>query len=294
VLDCMQGHGLIRESVIMAGDSAEHYEMITDIWQEFIGDNFHFGYFETGDMDLPRAAEMMIDKMLELCGVSESSRILDVGCGIGGPAFYIHERHHCPIDGISTSERGVQIANEASRERGYEQVRFKVADGMNNRLPDNTYDIVWIMEASHPMPDKESLFTECFRVLKKGGRLAMCDLVQLKVLSLLQGLIYFISNIREFLFAPKVWGPAHILTMGSLCDELMKAGFRRVSASDITKEAAPTLRCWKENAARFRAGEISDSSRQYLDDFIKGCTNLEKAFTDGLMGYGMLLAHKES
>ena len=278
----------------MADDSAAHYDKITDIWREFIGDDFHFGYFETGDTDLHQAARMMIDKMLEPCGVSEKARILDVGCGTGGPAFYIHERIDCTIDGISTSERGIHIADQASEYKGCDRVRFKVADGMDNGFPDGVFDLVWIMEASHPIPDKKILFQECFRVLKEGGRLALCDLVQLKSLPLHKGFWYFITNIREFLFAPNVWGPAKILSMGNLCDRMIEAGFARVKAVDITQKAFPTLRCWRENALKYRDEDIDEPSRQYLDDFIRGCVNLEKTFDDGLMGYGMLYATKES
>jgi cyclopropane fatty-acyl-phospholipid synthase-like methyltransferase len=278
----------------MGEDAATHYENITDIWKEFMGDNFHFGYFETEDMDLEQAAEKMIDKLLEPCDLSEESRVLDVGCGIGGPALFIHERHGCAVDGISTSERGVRIANQASKDKGYDRVRFKVADGMDNGFLDDTFDLVWIMEASHPIPDKKALFGECYRVLKTGGMLAMCDLVQAKILPLHKGFWYFIKNIREFLFAPNVWGPARILSMGNLCDHMVEAGFARVDVKDITQKAIPTLRHWRENALNYREEEDSESSRQYLDDFAKGCANLEKTFNDGIMGYGMLFARKES
>ena len=130
-------------------DAKSHYDNVTDAWTEFMGENFHFGYFESDDMELDRATEMLIEKMLELTDIGGESRVLDVGCGIGGPAFYIHEKYGCAIDGISTSERGIQLASSASREKGYDDVRFKVADGIDNGFPDGTFDIVWIMEATH-------------------------------------------------------------------------------------------------------------------------------------------------
>ena len=277
----------------MTIDAATHYENITGIWKEFMGDNFHFGYFETEDTDLEQAALAMVEKLLEPCEVNEHTRILDVGCGIGGPALHIHERYRCPIDGISTSESGVRIANRASEERGYDKVRFKVADGMDNGFPDNTFDLVWIMEASHPIPDKKALFGECYRVLKTGGMLAMCDLVQLKVLPLHKSLWRLITNMRAFLFGANVWGPAQILTMGNLCDRLIEAGFSRVRAVDVTAKVLPTMRCWRESALRHREGEADEASRQYLDDFVTGCDNLEGAYEEGLMGYGMLFARKQ-
>jgi 27-O-demethylrifamycin SV methyltransferase len=276
----------------MGSDAASHYDHITDLWKEFMGENLHFGYFESKDIGLPQASDALIDKLLESCVVSEESRILDVGCGIGGPAFYIYERHHCCIDGISTSKRGIEIANRSSREKGYDKVRFRVADGMNNGFPENTFDIVWIMEASHPMHDKRALFRECFRVLKNGGILAMCDLVSLASLPFHQALWRFIINIRQFLFAPTVWGPAQILTMGRLCDLMVEAGFSRVNIADVTQKVIPTLRCWREGALRFLDMETDEASRQYAYDFVQGCVNLEETFSEGLMGYGILTAPK--
>jgi 27-O-demethylrifamycin SV methyltransferase len=272
--------------------AAAHYERVSDVWTELMGDNFHFGYFETEDLDLPQATQKMIEKLLEPCDVSEESRVLDVGCGIGGPAFYIHERHHCAIDGISTSQKGVQTANQVSRNKGYENVRFKVADGINNGFPDDTFDIIWIMEASHPIPDKEALFQECFRVLKKGGRLAMCDLAKLKAHPH-KGVWRLIHAAHNLLAPPRVWGPVYLPSIGNLCDQLMGAGFAEVHAVDISKKVIPTLIYWRENALRFRDRETNESSRRYTNDFINGCVALENAYKAGTMKYGMLFALKE-
>lgn len=276
----------------MTRDSAAHYQKVTALWREFMGDHFHFGYFRTGEESLSQAALDMVEELLRLCELDANRRVLDVGCGIGGAAFYIHERYGCAVDGISNSEVGVRIAEESSRERGCDAVRFKVADALRNGFPDETFDLVWIMEASHPIEDKAALSRECFRVLKKGGRLAMCDLVQLRTLPFREGLRNMLANLGDFLFAPKVWGPAHISTLGKLCDILVDTGFTDLRVVNVTDKVTPTLKYWRENALRFleRAGE--KASRHYAADFARACTSLEKAFRDGVMGYGMISALK--
>ncbi|MGQ9703209.1 MAG: SAM-dependent methyltransferase [Actinomycetota bacterium] len=103
----------------MGVDSATHYDRVTDAWKEFMGHDLHFGYFESEEMELAEATDRLIDKMLELCDIHEETRMLDVGCGIGGPAFYIHERYGCEIHGISTSRRGIQLAREAALKRAW-------------------------------------------------------------------------------------------------------------------------------------------------------------------------------
>jgi cyclopropane fatty-acyl-phospholipid synthase-like methyltransferase len=258
-----------------------------------MGEDFHFGYFETEDMDLPQATRTMADKLLEPLDIGEETRVLDVGCGIGGPAFLIHERYRCAIDGITTSQKGVNTANQISRDRGYDKVRFKVADGMNNGFPDNSFDIVWIMEASHTMPDKKALFQECFRVLKQGGSLAMCDLAQLRSHPN-KGVWRLLSSLQRLISPPTVWGPVYMPSMGSLCDQLIEVGFIKINTVDISKKVIPTLKHWIENARRFRDGQTDESSKQYADEFIKGCIVLENAFKSGITKYGMLFALKES
>ena len=34
----------------MPVDAGSHYDSVTDAWTEFMGENFHFGYFESDDM----------------------------------------------------------------------------------------------------------------------------------------------------------------------------------------------------------------------------------------------------
>jgi 27-O-demethylrifamycin SV methyltransferase len=273
-------------------NAQSHYNHVTDAWKEFMGDHLHFGYFETEDMDITRASETMIEKMLELCDISESTRILDVGCGIGGPAIYIHERFNCAIDGITTSERGVQIASATSEEKGYQDVRFKVADGINNGFPDNTFDIVWIMEATHLIADKRSLFKECFRVLKEGGTLVLCDLTQLAQLPMHKGLWHFISHGRQYYHLMRTWGPAQVISLGTYCDRIIDAGFHEVTAIDITAKTLPTMRSWRENALRFKDREIRDFSKEDVDGFIYGCEIVDSFYKTGLYGYGMIRAIK--
>jgi 27-O-demethylrifamycin SV methyltransferase len=271
-------------------DAKSHYDNVTDAWTDFMGDNFHFGYFESDDMELPRATEMLIEKMLELTDIGKESRVLDVGCGIGGPAFFIHDRYGCAVDGISTSERGIELASAASEEKGYDEVRFKVADGVDNGFPDNTFDIVWIMEATHLIADKKGLFRECHRVLKDGGTLVLCDIVQLELLPLHKGLWYMVTKGPKYYTLMKTFGAAHVVSLGTYCDRLVEAGFGEVDTIDISRYTIDTMRWWKKNALAY--GGSSASEKEYADRFIRACDILEGFFASGMNGYGMVRALK--
>ena len=72
--------------------------------------------------------------------------VLDVGCGIGSPALYLNEKFGCSVVGISTSHKGVDLANARSHEKKQNsRVRFLVADGTDNLFPDDQFDLAWLM-----------------------------------------------------------------------------------------------------------------------------------------------------
>jgi cyclopropane fatty-acyl-phospholipid synthase-like methyltransferase len=94
-----------------------HYDSVTDAWGLILGDSFHYGYFKSGDMDLKSATDCLIDLLAGMDTIDEKSKILDVGCGTGRPAFYLHEKYNCQITGISTSKKGVAVAKVIAKEK---------------------------------------------------------------------------------------------------------------------------------------------------------------------------------
>jgi len=82
-----------------------HYDSITDAWPYILGQNFHWGYFESPKDSLAKATDNLIDKMVSYTPEKDKLNVLDVGCGIGGPAFYLHNKLNWKITGISNSEQ---------------------------------------------------------------------------------------------------------------------------------------------------------------------------------------------
>jgi ubiquinone/menaquinone biosynthesis C-methylase UbiE len=273
-------------------DAEVHYDHVTDAWKDFMGDHFHFGYYETEDTEQSKAVEALADKMLALCDVSKDSRILDVGCGIGGPAFYIHEKCKCAIDGISTSNRGVELANEASKEKGYDNVKFTVADGCDNGFPDDTFDVVWVMESSHLIQDKRKLFQECLRVMKDDGTLVLCDLMSLVLLPFPMKFIKQLTMLKSYGLLARAFGPAQVTEPGTYTNLMVAAGFREITYFDISREATPTMKSWKNNAIKFTENRRLTTEREYVDDFMDACDILEGLFKGGSYGYGIVRAVK--
>lgn len=147
----------------------DYYNKITDVYREKWGEEFHFAVF-TGDEPLGQAILATEKKLTDEAGLKPGMKVLDVGCGVGGPALNIAEMTGAHITGVNIVEKQVNIARQRAKDRGLsERVDFVHCDAMKMQFPDASFDAVYVFEAGCHMPDKPSFYKECARVLKPGG-----------------------------------------------------------------------------------------------------------------------------
>jgi 27-O-demethylrifamycin SV methyltransferase len=273
------------------------YNSITDAWKHILGDNFHFGYFSAPNVSLAEATDALIDQMTALGNFSDQTKVVDVGCGVGNPAFYLHRKFGCDITGISTSEKGVSDAQEESTRRGFqEKVRFRVANALDNGFDDNTFDVAWVMESSHLMKDKKKLFAECYRVLKPGGIILLCDVMLQRPFTIADALSY-LRRFKLGYFAGAVnytrsFGLIRFETFETYQKLARDAGFKEVKFIDITREVSPTIDCWQANIAAKEERILETLSRSQIKSFIQATNISRYSFQINFGGYGILKASK--
>jgi 27-O-demethylrifamycin SV methyltransferase len=273
------------------------YNSITDAWKHIFGDNFHFGYFSSPQVSLEEATDALIDQMAALGNFSDKTKVLDVGCGVGNPAFYLHRKFGCDITGITTSEKGVSDAQEASKRRGYQdKVRFRVANALDNGFEDNTFDIAWVMESSHLMRDKRKLFTECYRVLKPGGVILLCDIMMQRPYTIADHLGYLrrlkLGYFTGAFALTRSFGIIKFEAFETYQQLARDAGFHEVKFVDISQETLPTIDCWQANIAANEERILQSLSRSQIKGFIEGTNITRDSFERKIGGYGILKGSK--
>jgi geranyl diphosphate 2-C-methyltransferase len=103
--------------------------------------------------------------------VSAFDRILDAGCGRGGPAFTLHDRTGCSIDGVTVSDYQWRYATALAEARGIgSRVRFHLMNYVDLQFPAGSFDQSFSNETTMHAFDLDDLFGEIHRVLRPGGR----------------------------------------------------------------------------------------------------------------------------
>ncbi len=107
----------------------------------------------------------------------KDARVLDVGCGLGGPARMLADRFNCRVTGIDLCEEYVRTARQLSELVGLsEQTIFVHGDALEMPFADGSFDIVWTQHVQMNIRDKAAFYSEIKRVLTDEGALVYYDI----------------------------------------------------------------------------------------------------------------------
>ena len=173
-------------SVAAAYDRWTEDRLLERLW----GEHVHLGHYGTPPRrcDFRGAKAAFVHELVRWSGLDRlppGSRVLDVGCGIGGSARILARDYGLEVLGISISPAQIERAR-ALTPADLPHCRFAVMDALALDLPDGDgtgeagspttgFDAVWSVEAGPHMPDKQRYADEMLRVLRPGGLLAVAD-----------------------------------------------------------------------------------------------------------------------
>ena len=130
-------------------------------------DEFHIGG--------RRASEDFLDQL----GFSAQTHVLDVGCGLGGPARFVASRYGSSVTGIDLTPEYVETGNALCNWVGLDQ-RISLHHGSALEMPfaEDSFDGAYMLHVGMNIEDKEKLAVEVARVLRPGSIFGIYDVMR--------------------------------------------------------------------------------------------------------------------
>lgn len=161
-------------------------------------------------------------EMADALGLRAGATVLDVGCGLGGPARFLTGNYGCHVTGIDLNESFIDAARLLTQYATL-NVTYEVMNALNLMLEENTFDFAWTQHVAMNIRDRKLLYANVHKVLKPGGRFAMYDVT---------------AGNKGPLAFPVPWARTpdinFLLTMQEMREALRAAGFAEISSFDRT------------------------------------------------------------
>jgi len=159
--------------------------------------------------------------------IGPETRVLDLGSGLGGSSRYLAARFGATVQGIDLTPSFVEASRFLTERCGLED-KVSAVCGDATALPfaSASFDLVWTQHVAMNIGDRLALYSEAYRVLRPGGRLAIYDIVAGSGQPLLFPVPWAAEASSSFLVTPE-----------AMLGTLRAAGFKQVLWEDKTQEA---------------------------------------------------------
>jgi cyclopropane-fatty-acyl-phospholipid synthase len=155
---------------------ASHYERPAEFFYPILGDPWHVysGLVWERATTVAMAQEEKLELLAGLMRLRPSMRILDVGCGWGGPLAYFCARYGTSGVGLTVAEAQCRGANERFARDRVDATAF--AKHWDEYVDDRVFDVILADESPGHFSDLGAYFRKVHAMLPPGGRTLIRDL----------------------------------------------------------------------------------------------------------------------
>ena len=151
------------------------YDLITDFYEYGWGRSFHFAPGKDG-VSFEDCLTGHQHFLGEAIGLKPGMKVLDIGCGVGGPQRSIARKFGASIVGLNISEYQIGKCTTYATKEGLEDICSVLhGDFMDIPAEDGSFDAAYHIEAIAHAPDKTAAYAEAFRILRPGAFFAGYD-----------------------------------------------------------------------------------------------------------------------
>jgi SAM-dependent methyltransferase len=152
-------------------------------------------------------------------GLRPGDRVLDLGCGVCGPARTLVDTFDVTVDAVTTSQAHAETSRAINTLSSVYSDRinvFWVAGAAN--WPDRVYDTVWSLNMMYQVPDHQEVYGRIFDHLKPGGLLVVDDWMASDAITE--------NDLRKFWYH---FSFRNLIKMSRIEPELLAVGFAPIS-----------------------------------------------------------------
>src|SRR5881275_1986519 len=221
---------------------AHHYDLKDELYELFLDDDKQYScaYFTDPNNSLEQAQADKKAHIAAKLALVPGQRVLDIGCGWGGMALYLHKVAGVDVLGITLSEHQLKIARERAAAAGIsDHVKFELID---YRHLDDTFDRIVSVGMFEHVGAKhyDEFFSKCRELLKPDGVM----------------LLHTIGTLGQAASSPDpftdkwVFPGYHLPSLSQMSEASEKARLISSDVENLRLHYGLTLRRWLERATK--------------------------------------------
>lgn len=221
----------------------DYYQALSEMFELLTHGSamYNLGLWAGGEREPHEAQRALVDKVIE--GLPTRGHWLDVGCGPGGPAWYLAVKYpELSITGVDLDVGKVQRALALSTEAPG-RLHFLVGDADCLPFTAEKFDALISIEAAYHFRDRQQFTHQAYRVLKPGAPIALTDIVW-------RGNLRSPADLVRRAAAQKALGAAELPNPEVWRAHLERYGFEQLELIDISDAVFAGFHHWAENLRR--------------------------------------------